>query len=189
MENKTHFNSNKKMKQILLSTIIAFSSANLFAQKHKHLSQSTPIEITESKGRLVFGKIKLKKGSDIQIMTPITNGDFMFIKHETEQSTPKVLFNIGNKTEIIGMSPNNVKILDGQLNINKGAIITKNNTDDLENINQLPISEKAKAIAGKKMSIIGWKKEKDEYIITAKLKNEKYNIYFREALMTREIKL
>ncbi|WP_260398674.1 hypothetical protein [Elizabethkingia miricola] len=70
-----------------------------------------------------------------------------------------------------------------------GARAVQYGTDAIDKIGELPISDKAKKIAGKKMKIAGWEFTDDGYVLTAEYDKKKYLINLQEASMAGEIKL
>ena len=62
-------------------------------------------------------------------------------------------------------------------------------SDALDKIQDLPISNEAKKIAGTKMEILDCEFTDDGYIITAKSDKKKYEIYLQGAAIAGEVKL
>lgn len=79
--------------------------------------------------------------------------------------------------------------MQGATKVINGANAIRYGADALEKIQDLPISNKAKKIAGKRIKIIDWKMDNGGYILNGELENKKYKINLNEAVATGEIKL
>lgn len=147
--------------------------------------------IREENGNLIINEtFNLAKGDNLKIYLPATGQDFMFI-------TPSSGFNmkllgkiadvVGTGASAVGISTGNIKVLEGANKVLNGATAVRWGADALEKINELPISKKAKRIAGKQIRIIDWKLKEDDYTLTGEVDKKKYLINLKEAVLTKEI--
>src|SRR5699024_7011919 len=75
------------------------------------------------------------------------------------------------------------------INVMSKANAVRYGANAIERINDLPISNKAKKIAGKRLEVIDWEIDGIEHTITAKLGKRKYTIALENAYLMGEIKL
>lgn len=171
------------MKKIIITTLV-FLSAILSAQVVKSIeNKQTELVINDT--------ISLKKGGQIQVYVP-AGKDFVFIKQKKMLST-KLLGNVaeivGTGAGAVGLGSNNVNVLQNAIKVANTANAVERGAYTLEKIQSLPISDKAKKIAGKKMEILDWEFTEDGYVVIAELDKKKYEIYLQEAIMSGEIDL
>lgn len=171
------------MKKIIIATLV-FLSATLSAQVVKSIeNKQTELIINDT--------ISLKKGGQIQVYIP-AGKDFVFIKQKKILST-KLLGNVadivGTGAGAVGLGSSNVNVLQNAVKVANTANAIERGAYTLEKIQSLPISDKAKKIAGKKMEILGWEFTNDGYVVTAELDKKKYEIYLQEAIMAGEVSL
>ena len=141
---------------------------------------------------LINGNIKIYKGNELQVYLPASGQDFMFITPKTGFSTKllgKVADAVGTGASAVGFGTGSVKVMQGATKVINGANAIRYGADALEKIQDLPISNKAKKIAGKRIKIIDWKMDNGGYILNGELENKKYKINLNEAVATGEIKL
>lgn len=173
------------MNKTILTAVMIFLSASVSAQLKSIESINNQIVVNDS--------IKISKGSEIQIHLP-ANKDFMFVKQVKKNLlSTKMLGNIadvvGTGASAIGIGTNNIGTMSKAFEVARTARAIEYGADALEKIQDLPISDKAKKIAGKKMKILDWKFTDDGWILTAELDKKKYEIYLQEAIVTEEIKI
>lgn len=172
------------MKNFILSAAIFFS-AFLSAQQ---------ITSIENKGSELYinNFITLKKGDDIQIYLP-AGRDFMFVKQKSGgfglKMLRKVAGVVGTGAAAVGLGSGSAEVLQGAGKVMDGARAVQYGADAIDKIGDLPISDKAKKIAGKKMKITGWEFTDDGYVLSAEYDKKKYLVNLQEASMTGEIKL
>lgn len=171
------------MKKIIITTLV-FLSAILSAQVVKSIeNKQTELIINDT--------ISLKKGGQIQVYVP-AGKDFVFIKQKKMLST-KLLGNVadivGTGAGAVGLGSNNVNVLQSAIKVANTANAVERGVYTLEKIQTLPISDKAKKIAGKKMEILDWEFTDEGYVVIAELDKKKYEIYLQEAIMSGEIDL
>lgn len=171
------------MKKIIIATLV-FLSATLSAQVVKSIeNKQTELIINDT--------ISLKKGGELQVYVPASK-DFIFIKRKKMIDT-KLLGNVadivGTGAAVVGVTSTNVNVLENVVKVSNTANAIENSVYTFEKIQSLPISDKAKKIAGKKMQVLSWDFTSDGYVVTAELENKKYEIYLQEAIMSGEIKL
>lgn len=140
---------------------------------------------------VVNDSILLEKNSHLQIYLPVSR-DFLFIK-EKKKFDPKILGKVanivGSGAAVVGMSSGNTKVLTGVYDVMRTANAVEYGANALGRIQELPISNESKKIAGKKIQIQDWKFTSDGYILTGLIDKKKYDIYLQEALITGEISL
>lgn len=135
---------------------------------------------------------ELEKGNNVQVYLPASGKDFMFINSSTGFSAKllgKVADVVGTGASAVGIGSGNIRVLQGANKVLNGANAVRYGADAIEKIQDLPISNKAKKIAGKSMKITSWKMDNGGYILNGELGNKKYQINLNEAVATGEIKL
>lgn len=172
------------MKKIIIATLV-FLSATISAQVVKSIeNKQTELIINDT--------ISVKKGGQIQVYIP-AGKDFVFIKQKKSGFSTKLLGSVANVVgtgaAAVGVSTGNMKVLENAVKVANTANAVERSVDTLEKIQSLPISDKAKKIAGKKMEVLGWEFTNDGYVLTAELDKKKYEIYLQEAIMAGEVKL
>ena len=173
------------MKKILISAVLLISS-----------SVSAQLAVTSIENRqtelVINDSISIKKGNEIQIYLP-AGKDFVFVKQKKSGINAKLLGNIadvvGTGASAVGMGSGSIKVLQGATKVLRTANAVQYGADALDKIQDLPISDNAKKIAGKKMEVLDWEFTDDGYIIVAKFEKKKYEIYLQEAIMSGELKL
>jgi len=172
------------MKKNILSVAI-FLSAFLSAQQ---------ITSIENKGSELYinNSITLRKGEELQIYLP-AGKDFIFVKQKSGGFGLKMLGKVsgvvGTGAAAVGLGSGSAEVLQGAGKVMDGARAVQYGADAVDKIGDLPISDKAKKIAGKKMKIIGWELTDDGYVLTAEYDKKKYLVSLQEAAMAGEIKL
>ena len=173
------------MKKVFFSAVFLISA-----------STSAQLVITSIENRqtelFVNDSISIKKGNEIQIHLPARK-DFVFIKEKKTGFNAKLLGKmaniVGTGASAVGMSSGNIKILQGATKVMRSANAIEYGANAIDKIKDLPISDQAKKIAGKKMEVFDWEFTDDGYMIIAKIEKKKYEIYLQEAVMLGEIKL
>ncbi|MDV2442568.1 hypothetical protein CMV00_01980 [Elizabethkingia anophelis] len=172
------------MKKKILSVTV-FLSLFMSAQQ---------ITSIENRGSELFinNSFTLKKGEGIQVYLPSGN-DFRFVKQKYGgfgiKMLGKVANVVGSGAAAVGLGSGSTSVLQGAGKVMNGAMAVQYGADAIDKIGDLPISDKAKKIAGKKMKVIGWEFTDDGYVLNAELDNKKYLINLQEAAMANEIKL
>lgn len=175
------------MKKTLFSTIVFLSaSISVSAQLAVTSIQNNQTEL------VVNDSIHLKKGAPIQIYLP-AGKDFVFVKQKKSVLNAKLLGKVadiaGTGAAAVGLGSGNVKTLSSAVKVMNTARAVQYGSDALDKIQDLPISNDAKKIAGTKMEILDWEFTDDGYILTAKSNKKKYEIYLQEAAIAGEVKL
>ncbi len=175
------------MKKLFLAASIFLSaSVSVSAQLALTSIQNNQTEL------VVNDSIYLKKGSPIQIYLP-AGKDFVFVKQKKSGLNAKLLGKMadiaGTGAAAVGMGSGNLKTLSNAYKVVRTANAVQYGANALDKIQDLPISNEAKKIAGTKMEILDWEFTDDGYIITAKSDKKKYEIYLQEAAIAGEVKL
>ena len=175
------------MKKLFLAASIFLSaSVSVSAQLAVTSIQNNQTEL------VVNDSIYLKKGLPIQIYLP-AGKDFVFVKQKKSGLNAKLLGRLadaaGTGAAAVGIGSGNVKTLSGAIKVMNTARAVQYGSDALDKIQDLPISNEAKKIAGTKMEILDWEFTDDGYIITAKSDKKKYEIYLQGAAIAGEVKL
>lgn len=174
------------MKIIIIGGLVFFSaSTTLCAQTIKSIeNRQTEIVINDS--------IPIKKGNLIQVNLP-AGKNFVFIKLKKTGFNTKLLGKMADVVGIgataVGMSSGSIKVLQGSTKVLRSANAIEYGANAITKIQELPISDQAKKIAGKKMEVIDWEFTNDGWIVTAKCENKQYEIYLQEAALAGEITL
>ena len=175
------------MKNLIFSAVILLSASSAFqAQLALTSIQNNQTEL------VVNDSIHLKRGSQIQIYLP-AGKDFVFVKQKKSGLNAILLGRLadvaGTGAAAVGIGSGNVKTLSGAIKVMNTARAVQYGSDALDKIQDLPISNEAKKIAGTKMEILDWEFTDDGYIITAKSDKKKYEIYLQGAAIAGEVKL
>lgn len=174
------------MKKILLPLMMLSAIVMTNAQMAVTSIQNNQNEL------VVNDSISLKRGSEIQVFLP-AGKDFVFVKQKKSVFSTKLLSGVadvvGSGAAAVGVGSGSVDVLRGATKVINAANSVKYGVDALDKIQELPISNDAKKIAGKKMQITEWTFTDDGYIISAILAKKKYEIYLQEAVMAGEVKL
>ena len=174
------------MKKKFLSAVF-FISATITISAQLALSsiQNNQTEL------IINDTISLKKGGQIQVYLP-AGKDFVFVKQKRSGLNSKLLGKVadiaGTGASAIGIGSGNLKVLQGATQVINTAQVVHYSADTFEKIQELPISNTAKKIAGKKMEVQEWQFTDNGYVITALLDKKKYEIFLQEAAMSGEIK-
>ena len=89
----------------------------------------------------------------------------------------------------VGLGTNNLSTFSKAMNVWQKSSAIRYGADAINQIDKLPISKKAKRIAGKKKEVIKWENDNGVHIITAELDNKRYLIELENAYLVGEIKL
>lgn len=175
------------MKNLIFSAVILLSATSVVQ------AQLAVTSIQNNQTELVVNdSIHLKKGSEIQIYLP-AGKDFVFVKQKKSGFNAKLLGRLadvaGTGAVAVGLGSGNAKTLTGALKVMNTARAVQYGSDALDKIQDLPISNDAKKIAGKRMEVLDWEFTDDGYVILAKFEKKKYEIYLQEAVMADEVKL
>lgn len=174
------------MKKSLICAALIFLSATVSAQLAVTSIQNNQTEL------VVNDSIKLQKGSSILINLP-AGKDFVFVKQKKSGLNAKLLGKVANiagtGAAAVGLGSGNTGTMLGALKVAQKANAVSYGADAINQIQELPISNDAKKIAGTKMEILDWEFTDDGYVITAKSDKKKYEIYLQAAAIAGEVKL
>ncbi len=141
---------------------------------------------------VINNEIVISKGGNIQVYLP-SGQDFMFIKPKSKGLNAKLLGNIagvvGTGAAAVGVGTGSIGVLDKSIKVMNTARAVQYGADAIDRIQDLPISDKAKKIAGKQMIVQDWKFTDDGWVITAELDKKKFEINLQEAVLAGEVKL
>ena len=175
------------MKKLFLAASVFLSaSVSVSAQLALTSIQNNQTEL------VVNDSIHLKRGSQIQMYLP-AGKDFVFVKQKKSGLNAKFLGKMadiaGTGAAAVGVGSGNLKTLSNAYKVVRTANAVQYGANALDKIQDLPISNDAKKIAGTKMEILDWEFTDDGYIITAKSDKKKYEIYLQDAAIAGEVKL
>ena len=174
------------MKKLFILSIILFTTSAINAQLAVSSIQNNQTEL------VVNDSISLKKGDEIQIYLP-AGKDFVFVKKKKSGLNTKLLGSVvdvvGTGASVVGINSGSIKTISNASKVMNTANTVRYGANALEQIHNLPISNDAKKIAGKKMEIVDWIFTDDGYILNALFEKKKYEIYLQEAVMAGEVKL
>lgn len=197
------------MKNIFLLLGLLFTSL-LHAQTHEEKSvveattgltmqQIEDLYITRTfvkdKGDelVVLDSISIKKGDEIQVYLPTYGKDFYFVERKKGLLSTELIGAtadiVGTGAVAVGLGSGNISTMSKAINVMSKANAVSYGANAIERINDLPISNKAKKIAGKRLEVIDWETDGIEHTITAKLGKRKYTIELENAYLMGEIKL
>lgn len=174
------------MKKLFLAGIFVSASISLSAQQNVISIQNTNSEL------IVNDSIKFKKGNAITINLP-AGKDFVFVQQKKSSFNAGLLSQVagvvGSGASVVGIGSNSIKVLQGATKVMQGANVVQYGANALEKVQDLPISNNAKKIAGKEMEITDWEFTDNGWVVFAKSDKKKYEIYLQEAIMAGEILL
>lgn len=152
------------------------------------------VEMVKDKGNklVINDSISVEKNGTVKINLPFTDKNFQFIKKKKSgfgKIAKKAAEAASSGAMAVGLGSSNIKTVRGAIQVAHKADAVSYGADALEQIDDLPISNKAKKIAGKEMEVLGWEKEENMHILTAKYKRKKYTINLEAAYVTQEILL
>ncbi|MGQ1929019.1 hypothetical protein [Ornithobacterium rhinotracheale] len=137
-------------------------------------------------------KKTIKKGANIKVYLPAQGKDFMFIEQKKGLLNAKlgsVAEAVGTGALAVGVGTNNAGTALGALKVLQKAEAVRWGADALDKIDKLPISKKAKKIAGKEMKVLDWEATDDGYQLLTEFNGKKYTIQLHEAIFYNEISL
>lgn len=152
------------------------------------------VEMVKDKGNklVVNDSIAIEKKGKIKVNLPFSGKNFEFI-HKKKSGFGKIAKKAADAASsgamAVGLGSNNIKTVRGAVEVSNKADAVSYGADALEKVNDLPISNKAKKIAGKEMKVLKWEEEEGMHILTAKYKRKKYNINLEAAYVSKEILL
>lgn len=174
------------MKKIIISVILISATTFVPAQIAVKSIQNNQTEL------LVNDSLQISRGDNLQIYLP-SGKDFYFIKQKKSVFNSKLIGKVadiaGTGASAVGLGSGNVKVLTEASKVINTARTVQYGTDAIDKISELPITDKAKKLAGKKITVIDWTFTDDGWIIIGELDKKKYEIFLQEALMAGEIKL
>lgn len=143
---------------------------------------------------VVLDSIHIKKGDDIQIYLPTYGKDFYFVEQKKGLLNAAKIAGaaaevVGTGAVAVGLGSGNISTLSKSLNVLQKTSAIKYGTDAIDKVDKLPISKKAKRIAGKKMEVLEWENDNGVHVITAQLGKKKYLIELENAYIIGEVKL
>lgn len=143
---------------------------------------------------VVLDSIHIKKGDDIQIYLPTYDKDFYFVEQKKGLLNAAKIAGaaaevVGTGAVAVGLGSGNISTLSKSLNVLQKTSAIKYGTDAIDKVDKLPISKKAKRIAGKKMEVLEWENDNGVHVITAQLGKKKYLIELENAYIIGEVKL
>lgn len=175
------------MKRAIFTAVIIFSATFV-------ASAQTKLESIQNKEThlLINDSIIIKKGGTIQIYLP-SNKDFVFVKQKKSLFSTQLIGNIagvvGTGAAAVGIGTNSIETWDKAIKVMNTANAVQYGANAINQIENLPISKKAKKIAGKEMQVLEWNLSDDGWVITAELDKKKYEIPLQYAVMAGEVKL
>ena len=173
-------------KSVLAAGLFLFATLMVSAQLAITSIQNNQTEL------VVNDSIHLKKGSQVLIYLPVGK-DFIFVKKKKTGLNTKLLGSIadvvGTSASMVGVNSGNLKTISDASKVINTANTVSYGANAIDQIQNLPISNESKKIAGKNMEIIDWAFTDDGYIIIALFEKKKYEIYLQEAVMAGEVKL
>lgn len=142
---------------------------------------------------VVLDSIHIKKGDEIQVFLPTYGKDFYFVERQKGLINAKLVGAaadiVGTGAVAVGLGSGNISTMSKAFNVMTKARAVSYGADAMNRINDLPISNQAKKIAGKRMEVLEWQSDGIDHIITAKLGKRKYTIELENAYLIGEIKL
>lgn len=142
---------------------------------------------------VVLDSIHIKKGDEVQVFLPTYGKDFYFVERKKGLINAKLVGAaadiVGTGAVAVGLGSGNFSTMSKAFNVMTKARAVSYGADAMNRINDLPISNQAKKIAGKRMEVLEWESDGIDHIITAKLGKRKYTIELENAYLIGEIKL
>lgn len=180
------------IKPILIALLVTLSGYAQKSDLSNFNERELTLEMVKDKGnKLVLDdSITIEKKGIIRINLPYTGKNFQFVnkkKSSFGKIAKKAAGAVSSGAMAVGIGSSNIKTVNGAIQVANKADAVSYGADALEQIDDLPISNKAKKIAGKEMKVLKWKEEEGMHIITAKYKRKKYNINLEAAYVSKEI--
>lgn len=173
------------MKNFLFAAFFLSASSSVFGQLAITSIQNNHSEL------LINDSINIKKGDLLQIYLP-AGKDFVFVKQKKTGLNAKLLGKVadiaGTGAAAVGLGTGNVKTLSSAVKVMNTANAVKYGADAIDKIQDLPISNDAKKIAGQKMEVVDWIFTDNGYVVLAKLDKRQFEVYLQEAAIAGEIK-
>ncbi len=142
---------------------------------------------------LVNSTVALKKGDKLQIWIPAGREDFIFVKRVKKGLGTGLLKGavgaIGTGAAAVGMGTSNVNTAIGAIKVADKASSVAYGIETVEQIQNLPMSKKAKKIAGKNMVITDWDMDDNGWWVNGKIDKKPYRVLLQEAVPAGEVKL
>lgn len=171
----------------------AMISENSAQQEEMEFNGMFPSSIEEVDGKLLINKkYTIEKGGELQVYLPFAGKDFVSITPQAKSKAKligKIAGAVATGAAAVGVGSGNLGVMSGALDVMSKAHAVEWGADALQQIQDLPISDNAKKIAGSKMKVLSWKYTEEGYILTTELDKKKYNVALSDAIMMGEVKL
>lgn len=152
-----------------------------------------PESIQETGGKLlVNNKFYIEKGGNLQVYLPFAGKDFMSITPKSRTNAKllgKIAGAVGTGAAAVALGSGNLNVMSGALDVMSKAQAVEWGADALQQIENLPISQNAKKIAGSQMQVLDWDYTDEGYVLTTQLDKKRYSVVLSNALIFGEIKL
>lgn len=141
---------------------------------------------------IINDSLTLEKGGTLKINLPYSRKDFQFVKIKKSgigKIAKQAAGAVSTGALAVALGSNSIGTMGGAIQVMNKADAIYYGADALERVDKLPISNKAKKIAGQEMEVLKWEKDEGMHIVTAKFKKKKYEINLEAAYVTHEILL
>ena len=151
------------MKNQLLLFIALFTVGLGYSQEisttdYKEDQDLAVYDVQDTGDKLIVNdSLIVRKGGDIQINLPYSRKDFQFVEKK-KSGLGKLAKQAANALSTgalsIALGSNNIGTMGGAIRVMNKADAVYYGADALEQVNKLPISNKAKKIAGQEMKVL-----------------------------------
>lgn len=178
---------NEEVETIEANTGLSYEQA-MQIYRHRDFVEDT------GEALVVLDSIHIKEGDYIQIHLPMYDKNFYFVEQRKNLLNASNLAGaaasaVSTGAIAVGLGSNNFSTISKAINVWQKSTAIQYGANAIDQIDKLPISKKAKRIAGKKMEVLKWENDNGIHVITAQLDNKRYLIELENAYLVGEIKL
>lgn len=187
MTGLSHAQTNEEVEIIKANTGLSYEQAmKIYVQK----------DFVEDIGNalVILDSIHIKQGDYIQIHLPMYDKNFYFVEEKkgllnATKIAGAAASAVSTGAVAVGLGSGSFSTFSKAMNVWQKSTAIQYGADAINQVDKLPISKRAKRIAGKKMEILEWENDNGIHIITALLGKKKYLIELENAYLVGEIKL
>ncbi len=187
MTGLSHAQTNEEVETIETNTGLSYEQA-MKIYVHKDFVEDTGDAL------VILDSIHIKKGGNIQIHLPMYDKNFYFVEQKkgllnATKIAGAAASAVGTGAVAVGLGSGSFSTFSKAMNVWQKSTAIQYGADAINQVEKLPISKKAKRIAGKKMEVLEWENDNGVHVITALLGKKKYLIELENAYLIGEVKL
>lgn len=181
------------MKRSILAGLFLFSATFVSLGQENSIANFSLIKEKENY-LLIEDSLTVVKDKNILVYVPtIGANDFMFVKPKKKKFSTKLIGQAAHVVSLgaaaVGYGSNNLNTVMTSVDVMNKSMAVQRGVDAIEKINELPISDKAKKIAGKEMKVVNYEFTEHGWVVYAELDKKQYEIRLQEAIITGEVRL